>query len=133
MTYMLDRINQISNAFSYSVQSDSGYPYYNIVQEAKDVIVLEIATAGFFKSELSVVLEKGQLVVEGRKADVEKSAGEQSAKYLHKGISTKAFRRKFAIHDHLEVQDISYNNGILRIEMKVVVPEEEKPKHLTIK
>jgi len=103
----------------------TNYPPYNIVKVDEDNYAIELALAGFKSDELDVELKDGILSVEGRK-------DEDDAKYLHKGISARHFRRTFTLSDTIVVRGADFVDGVLTIELENVIPEEKKPRKIAI-
>lgn len=101
------------------LSSPVSYPPYNISIK-DDLYTIEIAAAGFSQDELKVTLEDKNLVVSGSKQDKQ-----EDTKYLHRSLSTRSFKRSFALANDIEVKDVSYDAGILRIDLlaKTVKPE----------
>ncbi|MDA7423228.1 Hsp20 family protein [Thalassococcus lentus] len=107
--------------------STQTYPPYNIEKTADDAYRISIAVAGFGDDDLSVEVKEQALVVSARKAD------EQSAKtYLHRGIATRAFERRFHLADHVRVTGAVHENGMLHIDLEREVPEALKPRRIAI-
>ena len=90
---------------------------------------MEIAVAGFKQEDLHVVLDKNTLVVTG---DKKKDQNSDSFDYLHKGIGTRSFNKSFVLERYLIVKDVKLSDGILKIILERVVPEEEQPRILEI-
>ena len=103
------------------------YPPYNIEKTADDAYRISIAVAGFSDDELSVELREGALIVSARKAEEE---GERT--YLHRGIATRAFERKFQLADHIKVTGAAHTDGMLHIDLVREVPEALKPRRIAI-
>ncbi|MBE3640489.1 Hsp20 family protein [Mangrovicoccus algicola] len=103
------------------------YPPYNIEKTADDTYRISIAVAGFSEDELTVELKEHALVVSGRKAE---ESGART--YLHRGIATRAFERRFTLADHVRVTGAAAENGMLHIELKREVPEALKPRQIEI-
>jgi len=122
-----DRIwNELDTALTNSVDNTTVFPRHNIVKKGEDTYWVELALAGYDHDDLTVELEEGLLVITGEKEDDEVT-------YLHKGISTKKFRRTFRLNDNVEVKDAEFTNGLLIIELVHIVPEEKKPQIIKIK
>ena len=92
-------------------EDQGGYPPYDIVRTGPDTYRIAIAIAGFTPDEITVTSQQNLLTVEGRKAN----EGEQQ--YLHRGISARAFTRRFNLEDHVEVEQANYDNGLLQIDL----------------
>ena len=118
-----DRLNSLKkdNAFI-------SYPPYNVVRYAEDEYGLSLAVAGFDKEDLSVTVDDGYLIVSG---EIPESVA-VDPEYLYKGIATRKFTRKFALSEHMNVDYTSLHNGLLNINIKREVPEEKKPKQISI-
>ncbi len=104
------------------------FPPYNIIKVNETEFHIELAIAGYSKEELSVAVEELTLKVSGNKEDKP-----SSNTYLYKGISSKSFNRSFVIADTVEVSHAEYTDGILKIVLINNIPEQKKPKSITIK
>lgn len=102
------------------------YPPYNIEKTAEDAYRISIAVAGFTPDELSVEVKDGTLWVAARKTET----GEKT--YLHRGIATRAFERRFALADHVRVTGASHEHGMLHIDLQRETPEALKPRRIEI-
>ncbi len=115
---------------SFSFKTDSSfYPPHNILKHNDNRFVLEIAVAGFTQEDLNVVLDRNTLVVTGEK---KKDESLDSVAYIHKGIGTRSFNKSFVLERYLIVKDVKLSDGILKIVLERVVPEEELPRVLEI-
>jgi molecular chaperone IbpA len=76
-----------------------GYPPFDIVKEGEDSYHITLAVAGFAPNEIEIVAQQNQLTVSGKRAD-DADKGE----YLHRGIATRAFERRFQLADFIEVE-----------------------------
>jgi molecular chaperone IbpA len=88
--------------------------------------------AGFGYDDLAVTKDKKILVIEGKHSRETVENEDSTAKYLHKGISERSFRREFQLADHVEITNAHLELGILSICLKREVPEEAKPKSIAI-
>jgi molecular chaperone IbpA len=113
-------------------QSSTNYPPYDIVQINDDEYMISLAVAGFGADNLSVTKDKKTLVIEGKHSRDTVENEDDTAKYLHKGISERSFRREFTLADHVEIGNAHLELGILSIHLKREVPEEAKPKSIAI-
>lgn len=104
----------------------TNYPPYNIVKVSEDSYRIEVAVSGFSEDELSVELKDNVLTVTGDKEETE------SQEYLYKGIGARGFERKFTLAADLVVKQADINNGILSIDMELVIPEHKKPRKIAI-
>ena len=105
------------NSF-WNIPSTSNYPPYNLVHVNNHESRLEIALAGFKKDEVKVYTEFGKLYVEGKK---EKS--EDVGEFLHKGLAQRSFERVWQITDDTEIRSVSFEDGLLTVDLGKVVPE----------
>ena len=113
-------------------QSSTNYPPYDIVQVNDDEYMISVAVAGFGYDDLSVTKDKKILVIEGQHSRETVENEDSTAKYLHKGISERSFRREFQLADHVEITGAHLELGILSIHLKREIPEEAKPKTIAI-
>jgi len=104
------------------------YPPYNIEKTADDAYRISIAVAGFTGDELSVEVKEGALLVSARKAEHE----DTDRTYLHRGIATRAFERRFQLADHVQVTGAVHENGMLHIDLHREIPEALKPRQIEI-
>ncbi|NIJ20211.1 molecular chaperone IbpA [Sphingomonas naasensis] len=105
-----------------------GYPPFDIEQAGEDQYRITIAVAGFGPDEIEIVAQSNQLTVIGRKEDEEAETG----RFLHRGIATRAFERRFQLADFIVVEHAQFDNGLLRIALKREVPEAMKPRRIAI-
>ena len=122
-----DRIaNLMDRALAADVAQPT-YPPYNIEKTAEDAYRISIAVAGFTPDELSVEVKDGALHVTARKA-----AEVADKSYLHRGIATRAFERRFALADHVRVTGAAHEHGMLHIDLVRETPEALKPRRIEI-
>ena len=117
---MMDRV------FETDVSRET-YPPYNIEKTGDDAWRITVAVAGFTDTELGVEVKENALVVAARKA-----ADEKTRKYLHRGIATRAFERRFQLAEHVKVIGATHENGLLHIDLVREVPEALKPRRIEI-
>ncbi len=103
------------------------YPPFDIEQQGEDQYRITLAVAGFRADEIEIVAQNNQLTVKGNRAEEA-----DSGRYLHRGIATGAFERRFQLADFIVVQEASFNSGLLRISLKREVPEAMKPRKIEI-
>ncbi|WP_320176681.1 Hsp20 family protein [Roseovarius pacificus] len=122
--------DQIADMMDRVLSSDMGqptYPPYNIEKTADDAYRISIAVAGFADGDLSVEVKDGALIVSARKAE-----DDSDRTFLHRGIATRAFERKFQLADHVKVTGASHADGMLHIDLVREVPEALKPRRIEI-
>jgi len=121
-----DRFGSLLDAAFQTEKTSAGYPPYNIEVVEENSYAITIAVAGFKENELDLQVENGVLTIRGKKeAGVEKE-------YLHQGIATRSFERKFNLADHIEVVDANLQDGLLTVGLVKEVPEAMKPKTIAI-
>ncbi len=103
------------------------YPPYNIEKTADDAYRISVAVAGFSADDLGVEVKDGSLVVSARKSEEE-----EGRTYLHRGIATRAFERRFQLADHVRVIGATHADGMLHIDLRREVPEALKPRRIAI-
>ena len=122
-----DRIfDNLSRYTTDNVQS-TGFPPYNIRKEGDYNYVIEMALAGFGKEDIEVEVADGTLSVRS----VKENSEDESTVY--RGISSRRFERKFTMADDIVVNGAKLENGMLTVELERVVPEEKKPRLISVK
>lgn len=118
---MVDRVMTADPA------GQSGYPPFNIEKTEENSYRISIAAAGFTESDLNIEVRENALHVTAKKPE------ESNAKtYLHRGIATRSFEKRFQLADHMRVTGASLVNGMLDIELAREVPEALKPRRIEI-
>ena len=125
---LVERINKYSigmdDVFDRLSHVQEGiYPPYNLVQVSSTESRLELALAGFNEKELNVYTQDGKLFVEGTKEE----SGEQTT-YYHRGVAQRSFTRSWSLGDETEVRSVSFENGLLTVELSKIVPEHHQRK-----
>ncbi|MBL4806377.1 MAG: Hsp20 family protein [Rhodobacteraceae bacterium] len=122
-----DRLANLMDTVSRTDNGGSGYPPYNIEKTAEDAYRITIAVAGFAEDELNIEARDGQLVISGKKVEVETDTA-----YLHQGIANRAFEKRFQLADHVRATDATTENGLLHVDLVREVPEALKPRRIKI-
>jgi len=107
----------------------TAYPPYNIKQIKDNKYVIELAVAGFAKSDIEVTLEGNTLVVKGSAKELESDDGT----FLHKGIANRNFTREFKLADKIEIKDAELVNGMLKIWLENMVKTQDLIKKISVK
>ena len=107
--------------------SQSSYPPYNIEKTAEDAYRISLAVAGFGSDDLSIEVKENALLVTAKKG-----AESTEKTYLHRGIATRAFERRFHLADHVRVTGASHTDGMLHIDLQREIPEALKPRRIEI-
>lgn len=101
------------------------YPPHNIIKVSDSEYVIELAVAGFTDNELTITEEDRNLIIVGTYESKQRDV-------VYRGISTKNFKKMYRLSEHVEVHGANLQDGILSITLKVVVPEEMRPRNITI-
>ena len=107
-------------------QSGENYPPFDLVKVDDNKYRIDLAVAGFKPDEVDITAQQNQLVVTGRKGD------ENGSDYIHRGIATRSFERRFGLADHIQVTGADMRDGLLSIELVREIPEAMKPKKISI-
>ena len=120
---LMDRIQRNSiglddylNRF-FNETTTENYPPYNIIQVNNVESRLEVALAGFKKKEVKVYTEHGKLVVEGKKEE------KKDSEYVHRGMAQRSFEREWQLTEDVEITKVTFEDGLLTVELGKVVPE----------
>ncbi|MEO0368690.1 MAG: Hsp20 family protein [Pseudomonadota bacterium] len=122
-----DRFESLLDAAFQVDKTSAGYPPYNIEVVQDNTYAITVAVAGFSQEELDLQVENGVLTIVGKK-----EAKDNNAHYLHQGIATRTFERKFNLADHIEVVGADLRDGLLTVNLVKEVPEAMKPKKIAI-
>ena len=116
-------LSRLNNA--HKVNSHS-YPPYDLLKLDEDTYRISIAVAGFGKEDIDVSVDNGTLIIKGEITEV------TDAEVVHKGIASRKFTRSFALGEYMEVTGADLKDGMLHINVDRIVPEEKKPRSITI-
>ena len=122
-----DRISDNLSRYASDNVTSTGFPPYNIRKGGEYNYTIEMALAGFGKKDIEVEVADGTLSVRS----VKENSEDESTVY--RGISSRRFERKFTMADDIVVNDAKLENGMLLIDLERVVPEEKKPRLITVK
>jgi len=126
-TVGFDQVADLMDRVMTNDVSQSTYPPYNIEKTAADAYRISIAVAGFSENDLAVEVKENALVISAKKAE-----NEEERTYLHRGIATRAFERRFTLADHVRVTGASHADGMLHIDLQREIPEALKPRRIEI-
>ena len=107
--------------------TSTGYPPYNIRKDGEYNYDIEMALAGFSKKDIEVEVADGVLTIRSVKEN------EDDENNLYRGISYRKFNRKFTLADDIIVKDAKLQDGLLKISLEKIIPEEKKPRLITVK
>ena len=118
--------DRLYNTIEYG-QQGSKYPPYNIKKKSDYLYEIELAVAGFGKKDIDVEVADGIITVKSIKENSEDDD------IVHRGISYRKFEKRFSIADDIQVKGAKLENGLLTIDLERIVPEEKKPRTLSIR
>lgn len=121
-----DRLASLMSSASRQDQGNA-YPPYNIRTTGEDNYQITMAVAGFSDDEITITTEQNRLIVTGKRSEEE-----EQGEYLHRGIATRSFERRFNLADHVRVVGAQMENGLLHIDLEREIPEAMKPRTIEI-
>ena len=122
-----DQFNRIAKMHDELTKNIPNYPPYNIRKVEDNKYVIELAVAGFSKSDIEITLDDNKMIIKGS------SNEDAEDTFLFKGIANRAFTRTFAIDDQIEIKDAALLNGMLKIALERIIPEHKKPRKIDLK
>ena len=135
MTDLITLNNFLNNAigfesfferFSRLPEINSGFPHYNIRKAGTDKYILEMALAGYKKSDIEVEVADGILFIDGKSPEAKED-------FVHKGIATRSFKRILQLSEHVECTGAKLEDGMLKVDLNYDPPEDKKAKKITVK
>jgi molecular chaperone IbpA len=109
------------------LEGDGGFPPYNIERTGESSYRISMAVAGFAREDIAVEVKETTLTVRGARKEEDKGRV-----FLHRGIASRAFERRFQLADHVEVAGADLEHGLLHIDLERRVPERLKPRTIAI-
>lgn len=103
------------------------YPPYNIKQVKENKYVIEMAVAGFSKSDIEITLEGNKLVIKGNTLD-----NDALDNFIFKGIANRNFTREFKINDKIEIENAELTNGMLKIWLQNMITAQDMIKKIPL-
>lgn len=125
MVYSYTQWSNLFDLLDERSQKSQHYPPHNVIKIDEENYLIELAVAGFSKKDIDINLEKNKLVISGKK-DIPETV------YIHQGISNRSFEKTFMLAQDVQVSGATYADGILGIDLKRVIPEEFKPRKISI-
>ena len=116
--------NQIDTFHNRSIDT---YPPHDIIKQDEENFCIEMALAGFKKDELTITWQKDLLIIEGDRAK-----RNDNEHYIYKSIGHRTFKKVFSLSELVEVKDVNFEDGVLHIHLQKNIPEEDKPKQISI-
>ena len=126
-TVGFDRLASMIDSIGTFDNDAPAYPPYNIERVGENEYRITMAVAGFAESELNVEAKENTLTVRGEHSDES-----DETEYLHRGIATRSFERRFQLEEHVVVGGASFENGLLHIDLVREIPEAMKPRTISI-
>ena len=135
MTDLINLNNFLNNAIGFESfferfrdlrSINAGFPHYNIKKAGEDKYVIEMALAGYKKSDIDVEVADGILFIEGKSPEAKED-------FVHKGIATRSFKRILQLSEHVECTGAKLEDGMLKVDLEYNPPEDKKPKQITVK
>jgi molecular chaperone IbpA len=120
--------DRMFDVFENMVSEKTTYPHHNIIKTGQETYLVELAVAGFDDKDISIELEKNVLHIRGEKEEEQ----DPDFEYLHRGIATRSFHKTIQLADTIEIGDAVLENGVLRLFLQNIIPEEKKPKRIPI-
>ena len=125
----LDNFFNFAENFNLNACEDN-FPKYNIIKSSDNLFTIEMALAGYSKNDIDIEFKDGALTISHKKLKGETK--NDADKYLHRGITKRSFSKSFSLADNVIVRCARFINGLLSIELEQVIPDEKKPKKITI-
>jgi len=107
-------------------QGQETFPPFDLIQTDDNSYRISLAVAGFAENEIDITAQQNQLVVSGRKSE------EEGKGYIHRGIATRSFERRFGLADHVQVRGAELKDGMLSIDLVHEIPEAMRPRKISL-
>ena len=127
---VFDHFERMLEEDEYFCSSIHGFPFYNIVKTGDYTYDIEIALAGYDKKDITVFYEDNLLRIKSVK---ETKSDKEKDGVIHQGIAKRYFSKAFTIADDVEIEGAELKNGLLKVSLRQIVPENKKPKQITVK
>lgn len=126
-TVGFDRLVQMLDGIPGHETEATAYPPYNIERTGESQYRITMAVAGFGRDDIGIDVKEQTLNIKGQK-----KADDKERQFLHRGIATRAFERRFQLADHVEVTGADLVDGLLHVDLVRNVPERLKPRAIAI-
>ena len=127
--YSIGFDNLFDRLFDIDLESSNSYPPYNISKVDDNNYIIEMALAGFNKDDIEIEVADSELTVRSKKRE----DSNKDVNLIHQGISHRSFNRKFTLSEEILVKNAEMKNGMLIIKLEKFIPENKKPKLISIK
>jgi molecular chaperone IbpA len=128
-TIGFDRVGSLLDTLSSFEGETPSYPPYNIERVAENAYRISMAVAGFGEGDLDIEVKENTLSIRGEKR-IEQE--QENATFLHRGIASRSFERRFQLADYVVVKSASLENGLLHVDLVRELPEAMKPRTIAI-
>ena len=105
---------------------ETNYPPYNIRKVSDDQYTIELAVAGFEEKDIDIELAEENLSITGKRAK------EVTEEFLHQGLASRDFVKKFVLSDDMVIKGAALSNGMLFVGVERIIPEEKKPRKIEL-
>jgi len=122
--------NLFNELESISTQKQNSFPAHDILRISEDEYEITLALSGFNKDDISIDVHDGVLTIKGNGGT---EVQNDKLQYLYKGIAKRSFEQKFRLEQYVDVKDAKLSNGLLTISLLREIPEERKPRQITLK
>jgi molecular chaperone IbpA len=126
-TIGFDRLGTLLDSLGTFEGDAPSYPPYNIERVGENEYRISMAVAGFGAGDLDIEVKENTLAIHG-----EKNTETEETTFLHRGIASRSFERRFQLADHVVVKGASLENGLLHVDLKRELPEAMKPRTVPI-
>ncbi|MGH6792365.1 MAG: Hsp20 family protein [Methyloceanibacter sp.] len=126
-TIGFDRLGTLLDSLGTFEGDAPSYPPYNIERVGENEYRISMAVAGFGAGDLDIEVKENTLAIHG-----EKNTETEETTFLHRGIASRSFERRFQLADHVVVEGASLENGLLHVDLKRELPEAMKPRTVPI-
>lgn len=128
-TVGFDRLATLLDSVTQGTEMQTNYPPYNIERRGEHQYRITMAVAGFSEKDLNIETADNTLTISGSQ---KKETSEADVDYLHQGIASRSFERKFQLDEHVKVRSATLENGLLTIDLVQEIPEAMKPRKIEI-
>ncbi len=126
-TIGFDRLGALLDTLGSFEGEAPSYPPYNIERVGENDYRISMAVAGFGEGDLEIGVKEDRLTIHG-----EKKSEKDESTFLHRGIASRSFERRFQLADHVVVKGASLENGLLHVDLVRELPEAMKPRTIPI-
>ena len=126
-TIGFDRLGSLLDTLTSLDGEAPSYPPYNIERVGENDYRISMAVAGFGAGDLDIEVKETTLSIRG-----EKKTEQEDTTFLHRGIASRNFERRFQLADHVVVKGGMLEHGLLHVDLMRELPEAMKPRSIPI-